>query len=334
MNKKRKIVIYLFIITIIFLFADVLVRSIFTEKKVTTKEFYPNEINRIFLSCLEDFGINEDHVKEKKVKLKDIDTSITNYIIDTPKDLKMVEFISSLNEILYYDGIEIKSKELKINKDTELFIERNGALLFMAKFIFNDKFIRTENRFSIIVDGLEDLGNDEIKQILDIPADICFAILPSVANEEILDDITSHGKYYAIKIDDGIDDPIYIMNEDQHPEKIIKSLSNIFRKFSLTNFILINDNSDFFKSTKFKVIEKNTPSGFIVKKVSELINLGDREPKELASLFRFYAEKADSAKKCFYFNTSQFFSIKNDLLKLKKKGNIILSPSKLYEINY
>ncbi len=333
MYKKRKIVIYLFITTFILLLIDIIVRATFVEKKVTVKEFYPNEVNRIFFKCLEDYGIEETHIKEKKIKLKGSDSLITNYIIDTPIDLRMVEFLSSLNELLYYNGVVIKSKELKVNKDTELLLESSEVILFAAKFIYNEKFIRTENRFSVIVDGIEDLGNEELEAIFDVPADICFTVLPSESNEQLLEKIIQHGKYYAIKIDDGIDDPLYIMNEDQHPEKIIKSLSQIFRKFSLTNYIVINDKSDFYKSAKFKVIIKNTPDGFIMKKVSELINLGDREPAELVSLFRFYAEKSENTKKYFYFNTTQFFSIKNELLRLKKKGNSILPPSKLFEIN-
>lgn len=331
MYKKRKIVIYLFIATFILLLLDIIVRSTFTEKKVTVRSFYPNEVNRIFFRCLNDYGITDDHIKEKKIKVKDVDTAVISYLIDTPSDLRMVEFISSLNELLYYNGIMIKSKELIINKNTEVTLESEGNILFTAKFIYNEKFLRTENRFAVIVDGLDDLSLDEFDSFLDVPADICFTVIPSQANEELLDKITKHGKYYAIKIDDGIDDPLYIMDEDQHPEKIIKSLSYTFRKYSLTNFIVINDKSDFYKSPKFKVIVKNTPDGFIMKKISDMINLGDREPAELVSLFRFYAEKTENTKKYFFFNTSQFGSIKNELLRLKKKGNRIIPPSKLYE---
>jgi hypothetical protein len=46
-----------------------------------------------------------------------------------------------------------------------------------------------------------------------------FSVIPSQANEELLDKITKHGKYYAIKIDDGIDDPLYIMLKINTPKK-------------------------------------------------------------------------------------------------------------------
>jgi len=334
MYKKRKIVIVLFVATFLLLLTDLLVKTIFTEKKVTVKTFYPNEVNRIFISCLNDFGIEESNIKVKKLKVKGVDTAITNYLINTPKDLRMVEFISSLNELLYFNGVVISGKELIINKDSEIILENNGNILFAAKFVYNEKFIRTENRFSIIVDGIEDLNNDELEILLDTPADICFTILPSTNGEHLLEKIIKHGKYYAIEIDDNVDDPFYIMNEDQHPEKIIKSLSQVLKKFSHTNFIVLNDKSEFYKSSKFKFITKNIPSGFISKKVTELINLGDREPAELVSLFKFYAEKKESIKKYFFFTTKQFFIIKEEMLRLKKKGNNILPPYKLYELNY
>ncbi len=333
MNNKKSIIRILIYITFVLVFVEIIVRSFFTEKKVTIKQFYPNEINRIFFRTLSDFGIDNTHIKEKKVKVKDLDTLISSYEIETPFDLKMVELLSSLNEQLYYDGIIIKSKELKINKDTETSFELASKLLFTAKFKYNKNFIRTKNKFSVIIDGLDNLNNDEIQTLLNVPADICFTLLPSSKNVALATNIIKHGKFYAIKIDDDIDDPLYLMNEDQHPEKIISSISNVFSDFPKTNFIVINDNSDFFKSNKFKFVTNNISEGYITKKISDLINLGDRDKAELASLFKFYAEKDEAKKKFFYFTTEQFLEIKDELLRLKKRGNNIIPPSTLYEID-
>lgn len=333
MNNKKSLIRILIYITFVLVFVEIIVRSFFTEKKVTVKQFYPNEINRIFLKSLSDFGIDESHISEQKIKINNLDTLISSYTIETPFDLNMVELLATLNEQLYYNGIVIKSKELVINKDTEASFELSGKLLFKANFKYNKNFIRTKNKFSIIVDGLDNLNNDEIEVLLNVPADICFTLLPTTNNLELTTKINKYGKSYSIKIDDNIDDPPFLMNEKQHPEKIISSLSNIFSHFSKTNLIIINDNSDFYKSNKFRFVIKNISKDYIVKKISELINLGDRDEAELASLFRFYAEKDEAKKKFFYFNTDQFFKIKNELLRLKRRGNNIMPPSILYEID-
>ncbi len=330
MNNKKKIIYILFFFSFLLLVADIIIKKTFTEKKVIVKEsYYPGEINSLFLNCLEEYGIKQEWIKEKQVSDNANDSTFSRYIVTTPSDLSIIEVLVSLNELFYYDGVVINSKELKIGKDSELKLFLNNKKILESYFKFNPKISRNGIDFSIIVDNIEDLTTSELTELLDTPSNIAFSVVPGKNGELLADEINKHGKNYIIELNDDIEDEAYVINEDQHPEKILKSLSRIFTSFNKTNFILIDNTSDLYNSRNFSFIKKNIPSVYLLKKKSELINLGEREPEELKSMFRFFCEKPDSSKRIFFFDVKQFEIIKNEVLKMRKKGNKIISPSKL-----
>jgi len=330
MPSKRKIINILLFATVLLMALYILVQSVFTEKKVEdNKSFYPNEINLMFMQSLDEYGIKKDWITEKTVNDTENDTTYLHYTIKIPVDLKIIDLLTSLNELFYYQGIVILAKELKINGNTDVTLSVNKRTVLSAAFQFDDKLTRNGISLSIIVDGIEQLDKTEQIDLLYTPTNIAFTVLPGNNSESLLKLISSHGKDYIIKIDDDIDDDFYKLNSDQHPEKIIKSTQFILSSYSKTNFVFINDDSDLYDSKAMRIILKNIPRGYIIRKKSSLINLGNREPEELKSMFRYYCEKPDSTKRIFYFNTAQFLTVRNDLLKIKKKGNNIVSPSKL-----
>ncbi len=331
MNFKRKTIYILLITIFLLLVVEIIIQSIYTQKKVEVKtSFYPGEINKIFFSSLEEYGIQKEWIKEKVLTDKDTDSTYTDYVIKTPSDLQIVDLLTSLNEKYYYNGVVISSNELKINGDTKLTLKIENKLILKAYFKFDKDLNRNGQNISIIVDGIEELNESELYDLLDTPTNICFSVLPSDDAETLLKLIVKHGKEYVIKLDDDIDDDQFVLNADQHPEKIIKSLQKILLTYNRTNFILVNNESDLYNSKIYKFITKNIPEGYIIKKKTELINLGDREPEELKSMFRYYCEKPDLTTKMFYLPTTQFFTVRNDVLRMKKKGNKILSPSRLF----
>lgn len=330
MNKKKKIIYILFFLSFLLLVADIVVKKTFSQKKVIVKEsYYPGEINALFLNCLEEYGIKPEWIKEKKLSDKTNDSTFSRYIVTTPNDLSIVEVLISLNDLFYYDGVVINSKELKMGKDSELRLFLNDKKILEAYFKFDPKLSRNGIDFSVIVDNIEELTESEVTELLDTPSNIAFSVVPGQNGELLADEINKHGKDYIIELNDDIEDEEYVINEDQHPEKILKSLSRIFTSFSRTNFILIENTSDLYNSQNFAFIKRNIPSVYLLKKKSELINLGEREPEELKSMFRFFCEKPDSSKRVFVFDVKQFDVVKNEIQKMRKKGNRIISPSKL-----
>ncbi|MFH0733263.1 MAG: hypothetical protein V1773_01155 [bacterium] len=331
MKLKRKTIYVLLITIFLMLIVEIIVQSIYTVKKVKVKSnFYPGEISKTFLANLEEYGILQEWVKERVLKDKNTDSTYIDVVIKTPSDLQIVDLLTSLNEKFYYGGIDISSQELKINGDTKLSLTLNNNLILKAFFKFDKKLNRKSIDIAVIVDGLEDLNKNEIDGLLSTPTNISFTVLPSDKAEELLKLIVKNGKDYLIKLDDDIDDNQFVLNSDQHPEKIIKSLQKILSVYNRTNFIYVNDESDLYNSKIFNFIKRNIPRGYVFKKKKELITLGDREPEELKSIFRYYCEKPDLSYKIFYLTTAQFFIVKNDILRMKKRGNSIISPSRLF----
>jgi hypothetical protein len=269
--KKTSLI--LLMIAVVLLGANVLIDKLLKkEERPISVSLNKNEIDKLFLSTLNSFGISDSLIKEVKIKFKKRDSITFKYLITVPGDLAMTDLLLDLQNSCKEKNIQIKSSENGVKGNILIELSTQNILKIAAELKVDKNIYRKCGSLSVVLFGLEDLSDDEKKILLTYPEVITFALIPSKENKEFLNNILLNKKHFTVILGNNIEDLDFKLSDNYSKERNKISIRTIIGSFPTKCFIIDNENAlepatfNFIKSEfekrKLMLIEKSSLRGF------------------------------------------------------------------------
>lgn len=333
---KNKYTNYLLIAAILILVVNAAVDLITKRKKNinTELEFSKRQLDSIFLSVLNDFGIEQEWISYSKIKIANEDSIERKVNVKIPVDLPIPLIIKDFNRKIENDITSFVAEEKHFYGATEIRIYSNEYLKLLVELIPDEKIIRKRNELCFVISDVFDLSENDFNSFLSIPYKLTAAIVPDEEVASKLYKLANYSKEYIVLINDDIEDSQFKLDPKSHKYILKNSIKNIASVFSGAKLFVVDESSDLFKSTTYNFIrDEFKKRNITLIHLSEFIHLTNDDEIELNSKFKFYAEdKSGDNQKIFYMPFDNFIKIKVEFDKMRKKGNKIVPISSTYLI--
>lgn len=332
-NQKQKFVKYLFTAAVLLLVINIAIESLKKPKKeIAVHELSVVQIETVFFTVLDEYGIETKWITRKKYKSADYDSVKTEYTVKIPADMPVPLIIKDINKVIEKDITGFVSEEKKIFGTTEIRIYTNEVLKLKATLIPDKGIIRKRNELSFVINDVFDLSEKSFNNFLSIHHLISCTVVPNHDLVIKTDSLKDYTKEYAVLLNNDISDPKMKLKSDYQKELLRGSIQNIVSSFRDAKAYIIDENSTLYNSPIYNYVrdELKRQSIYLYPR-SELIELNAQEDSELISKFRFYCEDTTGVhQKIFFSSFDNFLRIQNEIEKIKKKGNKIIPLSKTF----
>lgn len=332
-NQKQKFIKYLLAAAVILLVINITIESLKKPKKESVvHELSVLQIETVFFTVLDEYGIETKWITRKKYKSADYDSVKTEYIVKIPADMPVPLIIKNINKVIEKDITGFVSEEKKIFGTTEIRIYTNEVLKLKATLIPDKEIIRKRNELSFVINDVFDLSEKNFNNFLSIHHPLSCIVVPGHDLVIKADSLKDYTKEYAILLNNDISDPKMKLKSDYQKGLLRGSMQNIVSSFRDAKAYIIDENSTLYNSPIYNYVrdEFNRQSLFLYPR-SELIELNAQEDSELISKFKYYCEDTTGVhQKIFFSSFDNFLKIQNEIEKIKKKGNKIIPLSKTF----
>ena len=334
---KRTSVQILLGIVIALLLANIIYKKYIMIKMPAEKaEVSSKLIKEKFLSSVNSFGLKKEWVVQtkyrgKKRTQKKQDSVIYSYKISVPQDLPIPVILNEINSELKNENVKVISKEEKINGKSLLSIYSKNNLKLTASFTYIDEMRRKAGYVGIIVSGLENLNKDEIAKVLNFPELFGYYVVPSKESEEFVKKHLKSKKEYIVTLNDNIGELKYRLEENYSEPRLKGSIRSIIGSFPKASFILIDDNSNLYKSSVFNFIANEFEKRKIkLIKKSSLLDITDESKNQMQSNFSNLVKSSnENWGKVIIVPADNFSLIEEEIIKLRKIGYRFINPSQI-----
>ena len=332
-SKKRKLIKYLLASSIALLIVNAALDFIMKPKKEDTiHELSVRQIENVFFKVLDEYGIEEKWITNKKYKSAEENSVKTQYEVKIPADMPVPLIIKDINKVIEKDITAFVSEEKQIFGTTEIRIYTNEVLKLKATLIPDKGIIRNRNDLSFIISDAFDLNQTEFNNYLHIHFPIACTVIPS--NEVIVktDSMKNYTKDFVVLLNDDISESKMKLKPDYPKELLRGSVRNIITSFKNAKAFIVEENSKVFNSPVYNYVrDEFKRCGVTLYPESELIRLQDKEISELFSKFNFYCNDTTGAhQKIFITSLESFQKLQTQIEQFKKKGNKVVPLSQTY----
>ncbi len=334
---KRTSVQILLGIVIVLLLANIIYKKYIMIKIPSEKaEVSSKIIKDKFLSSVNSFGLKKEWIvqtkyKEDKNSRKKQDSVVYSYKISVPQDLPIPVILNEINSALKNENVKVISKEEKINGKSLLSIYSKNNLKLAATFVYIDEMRRKAGFVGIIISGLENINDNETTQILNFPEQFGYLITPSKESEEFVKKHVKTKKEYILLLNDDIDELKYKLEENYSEARLKGSIRSIIGSFPKAAFMLVDDNSNLFKSSIFNFISNEIEKRKIkLIKKSSLLDITGESQKQMQSTFSNLVKSSnENWGKVIIVPAANFSLIEEEIIKLRKIGFKFINPSRV-----
>ncbi len=329
-NFKSKLILVLFIISIILLLTSVSIEYLkkSDDGKEKVKSASIAQLNELFDRVLHDNGIEADWVNIRKAGGK-FDSLEVVYQVDVPADKPIILIIKDLNSHLYLNHSKLVSKEFEINGKTEITVLSEDVIKLKAVLAHSKKLQIVKPNLGFILATYGELNESQRNRILEIQQPFAISIVPSVEGKEQLNLLAQNEKEYTLLISDNISDSKYLIETGETKKEISEAVGRILSDFNKPVICLIDEESQIYKSAVYNFIrDEFSKREFPLKKLSEIELIEAKEDQNLVSIFDFKVNLLNKdAVKTFRISAMDFLSLQNEIQKLTKRGFKIIFPS-------
>ena len=329
--KKRKIINYLIVAAVTLLIINITIELVFRPiKEKAVSELSKSQIEKVFFSVLDDYGIEKNWIICKKHKPGEDDSVKTEFEIKLPYDIPIPVLIKDVNKIIQKDIVGLVSEEKKVNGKTEIRIYTNEILKLKAVMLPDTSVKRNRCELAFIINDAVDLGIKNFNGFLSTRFPLASTIIPSFQAVARADSLKQYLKEYVILLNDDLSESKMKLAPDFQKEMLKASIKTINSSFGNASGYIIDEKSVLFKSSIFNFVRHEFKKMNIsLIPLSEIIVLKPEDENELHSRFRFYCEDT-STTKIFFITYDNFLKIIPDLELYNKKGNKVVALSKTY----
>lgn len=334
---KRTSVQILLGIVIVLLLANIIYKKyIMTKMPPEKAEVSSKLIKDKFLSSVNSFGLKKKWIvqtknKEDKNSQNNQDSIFYSYKISVPQDLPIPVILNEINSSLNNENVKLISKEEKINGKCLLSIYSKNNLKLLAAFEYNKEMRRKAGYVGIIISGLENLNDDETSQILNFPEQFGYNVIPSKEAEEFVKKHLNSKKEYIVLLNDDINELKYKLEENYSEPRLKGSIRSIIGSFPKTTFIMIDDNSNLYKSSIVNFIANEFEKRKIkLIKQSSLLDITGESKNQIQSTFSNLVKSSnENWGKVIIVPVDRFSLIEDEIIRLRKVGYKFINPSQI-----
>jgi hypothetical protein len=329
--QKRKIINYLIVTAVILLMLNIIIELVVKPKKEKpVSELSKSQIEKVFFSVLDNYGIEKSWIINKKHKPADDDSVKTEYEIKLPHDIPIPVLIKDVNKIIQKDITGLVSEEKKINGKTEIRIYTNEILKLKAVMLPDTSVKRNRCELAFIINDAFDLGSKNFNGFLSMRFPLTCTVVPSFKAIDKADSLKQYLKEYVILLNDDLSESKMKLAPDFQKEMLRASINTINSSFGGASGYIVDEKSVLFRSSIYGFVRDEFKKMKIsLIPMAEFIILNPDNENELHSRFRIYCEDA-SKTKIFYITYNNFLKILPDLESYYKKGNQVTALSKTY----
>jgi hypothetical protein len=336
-TTKRTLIQILFGVIIVLLLANHIYKKyIMIKMPSENTETSSKLVEEKFLSSVNSFGLKKSWVTKTKFKsssshLIKQDSSIKSFKISVPQDLPIPVILNEISSSLKNENVDIVSEEEKINGKTMLSIFSKENLKLAALFEYNSETRRKAGYVGVIISGLEELKEDEISQILNFPELFGYYIIPSKESAKFVKNQLKSKKECIILLNDDIEELKFKLQNDYPKSRLKSSIRSIIGSFPKAAVILVDDKSNFYKSSNYKFVESEFVKRNIkLIKESKLIDITGEAKSQLQSTFRNLVKSVnENWGKVIIVPADNFSIIEDEVIKLRKIGYRFINPSQI-----
>lgn len=324
-NFRRKLLIVLLSLAIVLVAAKILLKDkiSFSDHETLLNEA---EIRDKFNNILDDFGIDQKLIKEKRIKDNSSGTEISSYKVQVPVDLSIPEILAEVFQTFKKDSLKIISAE-KIKGGKTFVSFKNGDDVFLnCEFDYSKTYHRNKGYVSFVIRDVHP-DNPSALRLLESTEKINFLLLPGSSNLKQQEIIQKYGQQFSVLVDDNISEQKYKLDPGYSEVRIVTVIKTLVTDYQQAVCFIVDDNSAFYKSKNFEIFERELSKRKIkLFTTSDFVKLDNDE--NLRNDFINQIGMIDpGGSKIFLMNEETFFSIEAEIKKFKKLGYRFIASS-------
>lgn len=267
------------------------------EDEPVKTEDYSFEIDSVFNSVLNEYGIEKVWREKTFIKNRNYDSLKYVYKISLPRDLIVSQIVKSANYAFVNSHSIFKSEELKNYGKTKIKILSGKQLKFEAYLSVDANLYRSKTKLEIFV-NINDLSDKTIvEKVLNSPFPLCITAIPSIRLKSLLPAIKNRNKDFAIVISDNIEDKKYLLDVDFDKTKLSRNIKTISRDFSDAQAFIIDNHAEITNSMLYNyIVSQFSKYNKKIVPLSRFILLTSENKVDVNSKFNFYTAGTDTSK--------------------------------------
>ena len=323
---RSKLLLSLFVLAVILLAINILIKSNFNGTNSQEQILDSKEIRGRFLTILDNLGIEDKLIKEDLSKDKSTGRMIP--FIQVPQDLSIPEVLQDIYQSFAKDSLIISSVEKVKGGRSTLVLIKGKTVILRAEFNYAKNIFRNKGSFAFILKNA-DLEEPLTSSLIESSSKLNFLIRPDSKYIQILNLLRENNKQFSILIDDDISEQKFKLGAKFSEQRIIAVLQTVLKDFGNAVFFVIDEKSDFYKSSNRLVLEKELSKRHIkLFTSSDFVNLENNENVVLS--FQNVVENRNPEKGLvILLDEASYLAISPEIEKYKKRGYKILNSSQL-----
>ena len=327
-NFRSKLLLLLFVLAIILLTSNILLKHDTKLSSPDEQHLDVNDIKQRFRNILYDFSIDDNLIKEKKIKDNSTGRKISVIKVLVPGDLTIPEILQDIYQTFTKDSLRLHCEEIVKDGKSALTIKKDRSTLLKAEFNYVKNVLRNKGSFAFIVEDI-DPKNSADNELIESSAKFNLLLRPESKLIPYLDKIKKNGKQFSILIDDDIGEQKYRLAASFSEKRVITVAQTLLKDFSDAECFIIDNKSDFYRSNNRLVLERElNKRNFKVFIYSDFINFSANE--NATQSFNDEIENLNNYKeKIILIDKTIYQLIIPEIQKIKKKGFRVVDSSLL-----
>ena len=316
---KKNLFLSLIISAIILVAINILLNSDLFIQTPNENEINEENVSQRFRNILNDFGIEDQLIKESKITDKNSGREFSYYKIPVPKDLSIPEILQSIYQSFRKDSLTIQSIENVKGSKTTLALKSGRSTVLRSEFDYSKTFARNKGYISLIIIDANP-GTSSTNSLIESTARLNFLFRPETSYLQHLDFIRENGQQYSILIDDDISEQKYRLDAAHSEQRVVTVIKTLVTDFQKAVCFIVDDNSTFYSSENYKILKREFSKRNIkLFRISEFVNLNYSDTlsvifnEEIRSL-------SNGSSKVFLVSGESYSTLTPEIAYFKKQG--------------
>ncbi len=322
LTSKRLIFIF-FSIAILLIFANILFNSETSSTAISSRDEVAGYIiDSIFVSTLHEFSLSSNNIKKRKSPYKKLDSLKFSYTITLPSDLPVVSILYYLKQNFKDNEIEIFCREKKLNADSEIEIKAGNNIKLFAELVISKTEFREFGSFSICLTGFENLEYEKKKTLILNADPYTFILSPSQKSADVVKEISAANKRFILLLNDDSVDDNFQLKTNFSKQRLLISIKNIAANFRNNSNLLIDSNSELYRSLNSLYIEKEfRKRGFKINAMNNFHRLDLMSDDQMMNSFYERIQSLGKSDSVVFVVKGELYSnLLETISKFKKRG--------------
>ncbi|QQS37278.1 MAG: hypothetical protein IPM56_04800 [Ignavibacteriales bacterium] len=327
--NKKKVIRILLISSISLLLINIVAGKYFTSKtKNELNKVSLETADKVFLQSLFALGISQEQIKTRKLLKK---TEVKSYVLKVPGDLPIPNILVELKNNFDSLNVKIAIKEKNIGGKTLINIFSGEDELISAELNYDSEIIRKGGHVAFVLQGVSNLDNDKLSELLSAPELFGVLIVPSKSNFAFKDSLLKYRKESLILLNDENNELKYKLDAGYSKLRLRASLKSIVDDFQKSVCVVIDENSDMSEPELYNLLFEV----FKVRSIRQLkygdffIPSGTSIEEKLNSFNAAMEKIRNNGKVLILLDAMEYSAFLPEIVRYRKIGYKFINPSEI-----